>query len=548
MSKKKESQKVTKQTKGEAKPSSFPSLPSVRSSWTKPPEWAHIPGEPTRPPIVPSWARAFMCGEGQVPGLPLFGYQEEYIQCPHRFVAWLKSRQIGGSFTTALKHVLRVHKADQAGRAYRAVIFSAGKDVALENIRYVTTHARAIEAFENAEFVESGETYDEDPEKNIYAKFTVQFPGSVNKLVTSQITAIAANPYTAIGRSANIVADEVSRWRDARQVWDAIVPFVTVGDLTMDLCSTPLGVGNLWHDLITHADRYGLHVITTNIWDAIQDREIVMPLLPAGMVNQLRIDPIAIYKLCGDDNIWAQNYLCDFVETANTLLPLDLITACEAEGTLWKSLSEARSGTSSRLLFGGWDIARKRDLSVIWIMELLGDVLVTRWREELRGVPLPVQYDLAESLMKLPGMRRMDVDQTGMGLALAEFLARRFGSARIGGITFTGPARVEMSKRLKARFADRTIRIPIDPLLRDDLRLIKKEDTLSTERIVIDESGESHADRFWAIALAGYAAYEHSSSSGESPGIAPTTQAWSAESVMDLNPAADLADQMLRAA
>lgn len=517
--------------------------PKLATTWRKPPAWSHIPGEPTRAPIVPAWALDLVAGRiAAAPAVPLMGYQEHYLSLPDRFTAWLASRQIGKSWTISLKHVLRVQKAEEEKRGHRVIVFSAGKEAAQENIRYATLHARAFSAFRAAELAitETNEVYQDDPAQERYAKFSVEFPGSG----FSSIAAIAANPYTAVGRSANIVGDEVSRWRDARQVWDAIVPFVTRGNLTIDLCSTPLGPGNLWHDLCTHAERYGLTLVTTTIWDAIQDIELVLHLLPEAQAEQLRIDPAALYRKCGDDNIWAQNYLCQFVDTQQTLLGLDTITACEAEGILWHSLSEGLSGAASRSLFGGWDVARKHDLSVLWIDELVGDVLVTRWLEEMRNVPLPTQYDLAERILQCQAMRRLDVDETGMGLALREFLTRRFGSGRVGGVTFTGPARVELAKRFKARFEDRLIRVPANnPLLRADLRLVKKEDTLSSERIVIEDSGESHADRFWAGALATYAHYETTAAIGSSPASSPATTGWSG--ALKRNPAASLAQKLL---
>jgi phage FluMu gp28-like protein len=139
----------------------------------------------------------------------------------------------------------------------------------------------------------------------------------------------------------------------------------------------------------------------------------------------------------------------------------------------------------------------------------------------------------------------MDVDQTGMGLALCEFLQRKFGPARVGGVTFTGPARVEMAKRIKARFEDKLIRIPADQAIRDDFRLVKKEDTLSSERIVIEESGESHADRFWAAALGVYAHYETTAAIGLSPETAPRSAGVSSRDQLRKSPAAALARRML---
>ena len=50
---------------------------------------------------------------------------------------------------------------------------------------------------------------------------------------------------------------------------------------------------------------------------------------------------------------------------------------------------------------------------------------------------------------------------------------------------------------------DRSIRIPFDDKVTADLRMVRKETTASGNiRFVADGEGDSHADRFWALALA----------------------------------------------
>ena len=42
-------------------------------------------------------------------------------------------------------------------------------------------------------------------------------------------------------------------------------------------------------------------------------------------------------------------------------------------------------------MYAGWDVARNRDLSVIWLLELVGDVTWTRGVIEMRNLPTPDQ-------------------------------------------------------------------------------------------------------------------------------------------------------------
>jgi phage FluMu gp28-like protein len=56
---------------------------------------------------------------------------------------------------------------------------------------------------------------------------------------------------------------------------------------------------------------------------------------------------------------------------------------------------------------------------------------------------------------------------------------------------------------------ERSIRLPYDPVLRADFRLVRKTGTsagglpeIETDRAVLEDGQNSHADRFWAIGLA----------------------------------------------
>jgi phage FluMu gp28-like protein len=89
---------------------------------------------------------------------------------------------------------------------------------------------------------------------------------------------------------------------------------------------------------------------------------------------------------------------------------------------------------SMRSRYAGWDIGRNKDLSIIWLNKIVGDVAVTRGVVELSNTPLPEQMREARALMRL--CKRMVIDKSGMGLAICEGLEREFWGD-VEGITFT---------------------------------------------------------------------------------------------------------------
>lgn len=97
--------------------------------------------------------------------------------------------------------------------------------------------------------------------------------------------------------------------------------------------------------------------------------------------------------------------------------------------------------------------------------------------------------------------RKVAIDETGLGNMLAEELERKFPSKVIK-VNFSAKTKEEMASRLKTKFQDRNIRIPVDKNLREDLHSVKKSLTPSGNVKIEGSTSDSHADRFWSLALA----------------------------------------------
>ena len=88
----------------------------------------------------------------------------------------------------------------------------------------------------------------------------------------------------------------------------------------------------------------------------------------------------------------------------------------------------------------------------------------------------------------------------------------RYSSSRIEGVSFTSSTKEMLAYPLRSRFEDATIRIPDDMEIRADIRAVRKETTASGGiRFCAERTADGHADRFWALALAVYAASSGSS-------------------------------------
>jgi phage FluMu gp28-like protein len=408
------------------------------------------------------------------PVIPLHQYQARWIQDKERFKIGMQARQTGKTFTTTLEIVDDCLEKEAQGRRARWVILSRGERQAKEAIdEGVKKHAQAmqlaIQVLDSEYRSESG----------VYKTHEVIFPGG------SRITALPANPDTARGFSANVFLDEFAFHHDSRKIWAALFPVISAGH-KLRVVSTPNGKNNKFYELMTgKADNWSRH--QTDIYQAVADG------LPRD-VAELR-------DALNDADAWAQEYELKWLDEASAWLPFDLINGVEHE----------KAGVSGLYMggqvFAGLDIARRNDLWVLWIAELVGDVLWTRQVEAHRRIPFAQQDSIVAAAFAKYQILRLCVDQTGMGEKVVEDYQRVYGSSRVEGVLFTSASKLQLANAAKQRFEDRTIRIPMDAALRADLHSLKKENTSSgAPRFVADNSGDGHADRAWACFLACYAA------------------------------------------
>jgi len=202
---------------------------------------------------------------------------------------------------------------------------------------------------------------------------------------------------------------------------------------------------------------------------------------------------------CADEESFQQEYMCEPADDDVAFLEYELIAACEyVSGIDWQAIE-------GRRLFMGVDIGRKRDLTVLWVLELLGDVLYTRHVECLQNMRKSEQ----EAIL-WPWIQRCErtcIDATGLGIGWVDDAQDRFGVYKVEGVTFTSATKEAMAYPVRGAMEDRKLRIPHDPKIRADLRSVTKQTTAAGNiRFTAERTPDGHADRFWGLALARHAA------------------------------------------
>ena len=343
-----------------------------------------------------------------------------------------------------------------------------------------------------------------DPEKKISA-YVLQFASG------RRIHSMSSNPDAQAGKRGSRVLDEFALHRDQRKMWAIAYPGITWGG-SMEVVSTHRGSHSFFNNLVREARHGGnpkklsLHRVT--LQDALEQGFLfkLQQALPAD-AEQQAMDEAEYFDFtksgAADEESFAQEYMCEPADDDAKFLEYGLITACEySGGTDWQ---RGLQGPFQGRLFAGVDIGRKKDLTVLWVVEQLGDVFYTRHIEVMEKMRKSAQEAILWPWFEI--CDRICIDATGLGIGWADDAQDKFGEHRVEAVTFTGPVKEALAYPLKGAMEDRQVRIPEDPKIRADLRKIQKTTTAAGNiRFVADGEDSNkvngHADRFWALALA----------------------------------------------
>ena len=220
-----------------------------------------------------------------------------------------------------------------------------------------------------------------------------------------------------------------------------------------------------------HGNPKGISLHRVTLQDALDQGFLfkLQQMLPADDERQA-MDEAAYFDFvkagCADAESFEQEYMCNPADDDVAFLEYQLITACEySAGTDWQRIEGGR-------LFAGVDIGRKKDLTVLWVLEQLGDVLYTRHVERMQNMRKSDQEKII-----WPWIERCDRscwDMTGLGIGWVDDAQDKFGAGRVEGVTFTGPVKEALAYPLRGDLEDRALRIPYDPKVRADLRQVTK--------------------------------------------------------------------------
>lgn len=436
-------------------------------------------------------------------------FQLRHLSNPAALSIERKARQVGWSWIAAAEAV-----ADACLVARSTNIFmSINQDEAKEKIRYAKQIVEALDA-------------DVRPALVIDNQLELEFRNG------SRLLSHPCRPLRGKAK-ANIYLDEFAHYAKDREIYTSVVPVLTRGG-RLRVGSTPLGAKGLFWEIYSQRLRaYPGYVRRDTPWWRVSHLCIDVPAaarLAPTMLTEARVRRFGSARLCEIfDNLpledFQQEYECAWIDESTAWITWEVIqrnqAAAQAGQHWWRhagSVDEAmrvidevaqacRDGVIEPVLYGGMDVGRKHDLTeMAFIGKTTTGQAPYRLGISLSRVEFEQQKTVAARALEALPVAQFLIDQNGLGMQLAEQLMGLHG-ARAQGVDFTNASKELWAVEMKVRMQKSELPIPADRDLSYQIHSIKKT-TTSAKNAVFDTEGNErhHADKFWALALAVWAA------------------------------------------
>jgi hypothetical protein len=355
-----------------------------------------------------STAEGFLQSLTESDGKPtkLAGYQVGHLRDRSKFRAREKARGVGFSFICAAEALAKAHIRND----YTAIFVSMNLEEAIEKIRYANLLYETIPLSWRKKKVIDNRT-------------SIEFADSTGRFRSRLISHPCKDPRGK--HKADVYLDEFAHYgHKQRSIYVASVPIVSRGGGQLTIGSTPLAVGDLFHEIVRQERKkypmFSRMAIPWWLCDALCiDVEAAGAEAP-GLDTEERVERFArpsladIYRSL-DVAEFQQEYELAFLDESQTYFPYDLIFGCVSdelrpcEGV--EKLLQATKGS----LYAGFDVGRTRNTSELIVLEKVSKRLVYRYGRSFdRSRFQEQEASLRKMLKRSSRFKRLCVDRHGI--------------------------------------------------------------------------------------------------------------------------------------
>lgn len=425
--------------------------------------------------------------------LRLEDYQLGFVSDDSMFRCVEKSRQTGYSFIMAVESVARAHLRD----THNAIFVSYNLADAKEKIAYCKQlHEELPLEFQKKLVGDS--------------KLELAFESNSSTGKKSRITSMPSK--APRGRHGDIYLDELAHCQNDKEIYKGSTALTLRSGGQLTVCSSPLGRrGVFWEIAREELRAYNgfsrQHIPWWLCSEFCLDVRTAAFAAP-GMTTHQRVHAFGKQGIISQfESLTLEDFQQEFEvfysDEAMTYFPYELILPCcvvddEDMATEFGELSGARGR-----LTAGYDVGRRKDMSELSVFEERNGIQRCRMVKTYDRVPFETQQHELRALLTIAPMARLSIDQTGMGIQMAETLSNEFPGVVIPE-TFSNSSKEIWCGDFKINLQRRAIELPRQRELISQIHSIQRSVTAGA-RVTFeakDTDDKGHADKYWSCALA----------------------------------------------
>ena len=418
-------------------------------------------------------------------------YQVAFLENRSRFRWVTKSRQVGFSFLFALEALARCHLREK----HTAVFVSYNLEDAKEKILVARqVHEELPLAFQKKLVVDSK------------TELAFESNGAHQRL-----SRILSNPSKAPrGKKGDVYLDELAHYVNDREVYRGSTALILRSNGQLTGCSTPLGRrGIFWEIAREEIRKYPHHTRQDVPWWLCRffctdtgRAAIEAPYMPTEERVERFGRPAIVEQFDSLDlDDFQQELEGRFVDESYSFFPYDLVLPNTSDELVLADDFTDVPEPQGRIV-AGFDVGRTRDRSELAVFEEVEGRFTCRLLRTYAEAPFAEQEADLRRLIEVLPVARLSIDRSGIGMNLAENLARDF--PQVVPENFTNEAKERWATDFKILLQRREVVLPRNRELVAQVHSIKKR-VLGSGKVAFDAERTArggHADRFWAIALA----------------------------------------------
>ncbi len=461
-----------------------------------------------------------------MPGESMDFWQEWYLCQNFRMLHLLKSRRVGFSFINSIR---MVSEALYPGiKRYQKVVLSYNLADAMGKIR------DAREALMNLP-----ESWRKPLKTD--SKTALEFWDEGNKSV-SQIISLPARSVRGFGTSndyGGCLLDEGGEIPEMENVYTSALPSLSRGG-TMCMGGTPRDKAGLFYEIHANKEKYKTYKRVEIPWwfSSANCIDIKTAITEAPKLSTYeRVEKYGnevlqdIFTSMGLAQ-FQQEFELVFRDDSESFISLEMIMNCtpqKVEQYEYQNISEILNGIEipeictgiapdgqpifesvhapaydpeiHGFLYAGWDMGRTKDASIFTLIGFKDGKKHVWMSYELKNKKFDEQKKFAELAMSSLPIRQFLIDRNGLGMDFAEWAETKFPT-RAHGVNFTNETKEDMANKVYLGCERREFVFPMNRKLHADIHCIRKTTTAMKYNRYDGSTKDSHADRFWSLALA----------------------------------------------